>query len=378
MPYNDIKTILPQFAFKGKYQGVREITSGNVNTTYLLNYLDGAAPYQYILQHINTYVFKNPHEVMRNIAAVTDHLRASLLASNQPIQRRVMELIHTHDDAVLYRDEDGEMWRAYTYIDDAAALDLVETPEQMEEVGRGFGAFQKLLYNFPADKLHESIPHFHHTTKRFYAFVRAVDQDKAGRVKYLEDEIEFLFDRRRMMGEIIRMLEKQEIPLRVTHNDTKANNVLLDRETGKALCVIDLDTVMPGSALFDYGDAIRFGASTAAEDEPDTSKIGLDMAKTKAFTRGFIAETTGFLTDAELLNLPLGVKVITCELAMRFLTDYIDGDLYFKVNSPDHNLIRARAQMALLQDVERREDELNAMCARYVERNKDANGSGGR
>mgnify|MGYP000984408812 CR=1 FL=1 len=251
MLYNDIKTILPHFQFRGQYVQVREITSGNVNITYFLEYRDGAETCLYILQHINTYVFKNPHEVMSNIAAVTDHLRANLLKNNESPARRVLELIKTRDGQVLHQDEEGEMWRAYTFIDNAQALDLVDTPEQMEEIGRGFGSFQKLLFDFPADRLYHSIPHFHHTTKRFYAFVRAVDQDKGGRVRFLEDEIEFMFERRRMMGKIVRMLESGRLPLRVTHNDTKANNVLLDNLSGRAICVIDLDTVMPGSSLYD-------------------------------------------------------------------------------------------------------------------------------
>ena len=368
MTYNTIKNILPHFAFMGVYKSAQEITSGNVNSTYLLDYRDGVTKNLYTLQHINTYAFKNPREVMSNIVAVTEHLRASLRRNQEPTHRRVLELIRTHEGGVLYEDEDGDVWRAYAYISDCSALDKVETPEQMEEVGRGFGTFQKLLYDFPAQDLFQSIPNFHHTVKRFYAFVRAVEEDKAGRVAQLENEIEFMFDKRRMMGEIVRLLDSGRIPLRVTHNDTKSNNVLLDKFTGKAICVIDLDTVMPGSALYDYGDAIRYGASTAAEDEPDTSRIALDMQKTKAFTRGFIEETNGFLTPEELMRLPLGIKVLTCELAMRFLTDYIQGDLYFKVNSPDHNLIRARAQMALLEDVERRERDLEEMCAHYISR----------
>ncbi len=368
MTYNTIKNILPHFAFKGTYNSVREITSGNVNSTYLLDYRDMGQQYLYTLQHINTYAFKNPREVMSNIVAVTEHLRANLRRSGEAIDRRVLELIKTGKGGVLYEDEEGNVWRAYAYISDCSALDKVDTPRQMEEVGRGFGTFQKLLYDFPAQDLFQSIPNFHHTVKRFYAFVRAVEEDRAGRVAQLEDEIEFMFNRRRMMGEIVRLLDTGRIPLRVTHNDTKSNNVLLDKTTGKAICVIDLDTVMPGSVLYDYGDAIRYGASTAAEDEPDTSRISLDMEKTKAFTRGFIEETNGFLTTEELMRLPLGIKVITCELAMRFLTDYIQGDLYFKVNSPDHNLVRARAQMALLEDVERREQDLEAICARYITR----------
>lgn len=368
MTYNAIKNILPNFSFKGKYQGVTELVNGNVNNTYLLDYLDGSTRNQYTLQHINTYVFKNPHEVMANIAAVTEHLRGNLARNQENVDRRVLELIKTTRGGNLYEDEMGEYWRAYAYITDAQALDIVESPAQMEEVGRGFGNFQKLLYDFPAHQLHQSIPNFHHTLKRFYAFVRAVDLDKAGRVKSLEAEIEFMFSRRRMMGEIIKLLDDKQIPLRVTHNDTKANNVLLDKVTGKAICVIDLDTVMPGSVLYDYGDAIRFGSSTAAEDEPDTGKIRLDMEKAEAFTRGFIQETNGFLTEEELLRLPLGIKVLTCELAMRFLTDYIDGDVYFKVHSPDHNLVRARAQMALLRDVEAHEADLAAMCEGYIRR----------
>lgn len=366
MTYNAIKNVLSNFCFQGQYNSVSEVTSGNINTTYLLEYHDDAQPYLYILQHINTYVFKNPHEVISNISAVTNHLREALRRNNVDTARRVLELIPTRDGGNLHQDREGDVWRAYTYIDNAKALDVVNSADEMEQVGRGFGVFQKLLYDFPAQKLFCPIPNFHHTLKRFYTFVRSVDEDRAGRVRYLDKEIEFMFDRRRMMGSIVKMLDEGVIPYRVTHNDTKSNNVMLDNLTGEAICVIDLDTVMAGSALYDYGDAVRFGASTAAEDEPDVSKIALDMAKTEAFTKGFIEETNGFLTKEELLNLPLGIKVLTCELAMRFLTDYIDGDVYFKVNSPEHNLIRARAQMALLLDIERREADLQAMTERYI------------
>lgn len=366
MVYNDIKHVLPNFRFQGRYAKSREITSGNVNNTYMLDYEGNGSHYLYTLQHINTYVFKNPGEVMSNIALVTDHLRKNILKQNEDPDRRVLELVPTKEGTYIYKDESGEVWRAYRFIDNASALNQVDTPDQMEEVGRAFGSFQRYLYDFPAENLFVSIPNFHHTTKRFYAFVRSIDENKGNRVHLVEDEIEFMFDHRRMMGEIVRLLDSKVLPLRVTHNDTKSNNVLLDNETGKALCVIDLDTVMPGSSLYDYGDAVRFGASTAAEDESDTSKIALDMEKTHAFTRGFVSETNGFLTREELVRLPLGIKVITAELAMRFLTDYIDGDLYFKVHSPDHNLIRARAQIALLKDVERREADLDRMVSDLI------------
>lgn len=368
MAYNDIKNILPKFRFKGQYVSSSELTSGNINSTYVLQYQADGQALLYTLQRINTYVFRDPMGVMRNIASVTDHLKASLLKNSGSAERQVLELVRTVDGDVMYQDKDNGVWRAYTYISDALALDVVDQPAQMEEVGRAFGRFQRNLADFPADQLAETIPHFHNTTKRFYAFVRAVDEDRAGRVREVEDEIEFLFERRRMMGEIVRLLDSKVLPLRVTHNDTKSNNVLLDSQTGKALCVIDLDTVMPGSSLYDYGDGVRFGASAAKEDEEDTSLIHLDMEKARAFTRGFVQETAGILSPEEILRLPLGVKVLTGELAMRFLTDYLDGDLYFKVNSPKHNLVRTRAQMALLRDVERREDELQEMVQRYLTR----------
>ena len=258
----------------------------------------------------------------------------------------------------MHRDATGDYWRAYRYIDNAVPYDVLEKPRHYYEIGRAFGEFQRRLRTFPAQRLHETIPDFHNTTRRFYAFVAAVAEDRAGRVDALEDEIEFFFERRKMMNEIVRRLKTGELPLRVTHNDTKSNNVLIDQETDEAICVIDLDTVMPGSSLYDFGDAVRFGASTAAEDEEDLSKIGLDMEKYRLFTEGFLRETNGFLTEKEIGLLPLGVKVITCELAMRFLTDYIDGDRYFKVNSPTHNLARAHAQMKLLTDIEVKEEEM--------------------
>ncbi|MDL2317491.1 aminoglycoside phosphotransferase family protein [Eubacteriales bacterium OttesenSCG-928-A19] len=359
--YNEIKHVLNRFAFEGAFVDVQELHSGNINSTYRLWYrtADGRTN-QYALQHINSYVFKDPEAVMHNMALVCGHLRDSYQRAGLDPSRRMIELIPVVDDGVLCRDGEGGFWRAYHYIDGATAYDRVERPEQFFEAGRGFGEFQRMLVDFPATNLKETIPNFHNTPKRFYAFVASLDQDRAGRVAGLEREIDFIFDRRRMMGEIVARLASHELPLRVTHNDTKINNVMIDDETGKALCVIDLDTVMPGCVLYDFGDGIRFGASTAAEDEPDTSKIALDMDLFTQFTRGFLSEVKGFLTENELRLLPLGVKVMTCELMMRFLTDYIDGDLYFKVKSPKHNLVRARAQMRLLEDMEAKYDD---MCA---------------
>lgn len=360
MSYPAIEAILPHFAFRGTFRFAQELHSGNVNTTYHLIYDDQGMQRDYVLQRINSYVFKNPHEVMNNIALVTAHLRSNLIKNHQDPERRVLELIPAVDGSWMYEDN-GSFWRAYVFITDATAYDLVTSAELFGEIGRSFGNFQKHLYDFPAEQLFASIPDFHNTRKRFFTFVRSVEQNAAGRVAQAEAEIDFMFDHRKMMSSIVKLIDEGKMPLRVTHNDTKSNNIMVDNQTGKGICVIDLDTVMPGSVLYDYGDAIRFGASTAAEDEPDTSKIALDLEKTYAFTKGFIEETNGFLTNGELHLLPLGVKVITCELAMRFLTDYLDGDLYFKTNSPEHNLIRARAQIALLKDIERKEEALQKM-----------------
>jgi len=358
MVYNQIKQVLPHFRFEGYYVSAEELHSGNINNTYHLQYRKNGVPMHYLLQNVNTYVFHDPYAVMENIEKITDHLRRKYLAGGVDPTRRVLEIIPTIDGRTMHKN--GGYWRAYRYIENATAYDRVMRPKQFEEAGRAFGEFQRMLCDFPAGELHTTIPDFHNTTKRFYAFVRAVSEDKAGRVRALEPEIEFMFEHRRAMGTIVRELERGVLPLRVMHNDTKINNVMIDNDTDKAVCVIDLDTVMPGSALYDYGDAIRFGASTAAEDEEDTSKIALDMEKFKLFTRGFLSQVDGFLTPHEIELLPLGMRVITCELAMRFLTDYIEGDLYFKVKSPTHNLIRARAQMALLEDMERKADEVQA------------------
>lgn len=366
MIYNDIKFILPHFCFRGKYADGKELTSGNINSTYLITYSDGGEKYHYTLQRINKYVFKNPHDVMSNIEKVTGHISRAYEAMGEDPSRHVLSLIPTREGGYLHQDNEGNYWRAYSFITGASAYDAPRKDAHIYETGRAFGQFQRFLYDFPADMLHETIPDFHNTTRRFYTFVASVAADRSGRVRYVEDEIEFMFEHRKLMNRIVNKLENGELPLRVTHNDTKINNILIDDETDKATCVIDLDTVMPGSSLYDYGDAIRFCASTAAEDEPDTSKIALDMHAFKLFTEGFLSETNGFLEPDEIRSLPLGVLVITCELAMRFLTDYIDGDVYFKVRSPEHNLVRARAQMALLTDMERKYDEMCRMIEEFI------------
>ncbi len=370
MIYNDIKHILKQFAFEGRYISAEELTSGNINSTYLLTYqqADGSNKY-YILQKINTVAFKNPHELMTNIQLVVNHITASMARMKLDCDRKIQEFIISKQGNYIYQDDSNQYWRAYVFINDATAYDSIENPAHFYEAGRGFGQFQRYLFDFPAEKLTATIPDFHNTTKRFYAFVAAVAEDKVGRVAGLEKEIDFFFDRRKMMNKILSLTAEGVLPERVTHNDTKLNNVLIDNATGKALCVIDLDTVMPGSILYDYGDAIRYGASTAAEDEPDLTKIDVDMELFRLFTNGFVSEIANTITEAEIKNLPLGVLVITCELAMRFLTDYINGDEYFKVKYPEHNLVRAHAQMKLLEAFENKYEEMQEYVSGLISEN---------
>ena len=364
MDRNEIMQVASHFRLAGEVERFAELTAGLINNSYRLS----CGTKEYVLQQINTYVFKQPEQVMSNVQRVTEHLRRKLTEAGEDPARRALHLIETTDGGNMYRDEQGRCWRVYDFITDALTRDRVETAEQFRQVGAAFGEFQRMLFDFPAAELYETIPHFHDTRKRFETFRQAVATDRAGRVKDLAPEISFFLNREEMMSSIVVAIERGELPLRVTHNDTKTNNVMLDAQSGMALCVIDLDTVMPGSALYDYGDALRFGASSAAEDEPDLSKIWLDMDYFRAFTDGFVPQVRQALTVAELKLLPLGLKVITCELAMRFLTDYIDGDLYFKIRYPEHNLVRTRAQMRLLEDIEARYDELCAYTARLMEK----------
>lgn len=360
MLYNRIKHVLPGFCFEGVFEDIYEMQSGNINSTYCLIFRKGNERLYYTLQNINSYVFKDPAAVMHNMSLVCEHLRDGYKLEGVSPSRRVIELIETRDGGVLHIDAESMYWRAYRFINDATAHNTAEKPEFFYEAGRGFGEFQRRLHDCPAERLIETIPNFHNTKKRFYSFAASIDRDSAGRVKEVEDVIDFLFDRWRLAGQIVDRITDGTLPLRVTHNDTKINNVMIDDSTGCAICVIDLDTVMPGSALYDFGDAIRFGASTAAEDEEDLSKVSLDMDLFRLFTKGYLSEMNGILTAAEKSLLPLGVRVITYEQVLRFLTDYIDGDLYFKVKHPRHNIVRARAQMRLLEDIEKKYDEMHA------------------
>ena len=363
----NIERARKQFLFEGDFREAVEIKSGLINNTFHLIFdLPGGGIHEYILQEINTNVFKNPREVTENVRRVTEFLAAKYEAMGVDPARRVLKLISTREGGFLYIDADRLCWRAYEFVTGAAAYDRPENLDQFREAGRGFGTFQRMLSDYPADELYETIPGFHNTRARYDVFEASVAADAAGRAASVAEEIEFLRSRRGTLCSIMDALDAKEIPLRVTHNDTKINNVMLDLVTGEAMCVIDLDTIMPGTLLWDFGDSIRFGASTAPEDEPDVSKIDLDMNLFRAYAEGFLAEMGHSITAREIELLPRSVEVMTGELAVRFFTDYLDGDKYFKTKYADHNLVRTRAQIALLKAVEAKHDEMAACVAEIL------------
>ncbi len=309
---------------------------------------------KYILQKINKYVFKNPVQVMSNITAVTEFIRKKI---SDP--RGALHLLPTVQGLTYHRDDQGDFWRMYDFMD-GFCLDAPESDADFYESALAFGGFQEQLADFPADSLFETIPNFHNTPDRFRQLKESIQLNLVGRCSSAQPEIELALSMEEMGSRLQAMLEARELPLRVTHNDTKLNNVLLDSVTRKGLCVLDLDTVMPGLSAHDFGDSIRFGAATAAEDEPDSSKMRLDLHLFEVYTQGFL-HAAASLTDKEIEVLPLGAFTMTVEVGIRFLKDYLDGDLYFRTAYDNHNLIRCRTQLALAADMLKKWDEMNAI-----------------
>ncbi len=346
-----VKEILNQFNINVDAAPYGE---GHINTTYIAE----LAPDKYILQKINTNIFTDPDGLMKNIAAVTEFLRKTIIANGGDPKRETLNLIMTKDGAPYYRTKDGSCFRLYTYVENTVTYQNVEKKEQFYNAAKAFGKFQRQLAEFPAETLTETIKDFHNTRVRFEAFKQAVAEDKKGRKADVMKEIEFVLARENDCGVIVDAMSSGEIPVRVTHNDTKLNNVLFDADTDEAICVIDLDTVMPGSMLYDYGDSIRFGASSGAEDEIDLNKIYCDMELFRAYTKGYIEAMGSSITKNEIELLPFSAKLMTYECGMRFLADYLNGDTYFKIHRPNHNLDRARTQFKLVADMENKMDEM--------------------
>ncbi len=327
--------------------------NGHINDTYLCGG-DGSG---YILQRINTDVFKNPDEVMENIVRVTEFLRGKIAAAGGNPERETLTVIPTKKGESFLRADDG-CYRMYTFVQNTYSADTVENNGQLFEAGKAFGSFQKMLNDFPMEGLHETIVNFHVTPERVKQLDAALKVNFENRAEKCADEIALAKKYSSYADKIVEAIRAGEIPLRVTHNDTKLNNVLLDRTTGKGVCVIDLDTVMPGSLLYDYGDALRFGASSGSEDEKDLSKIWFDLDKFRAFSEGFLGEVGSCLTAKEREYLPLSALMMTYECGIRFLADYLNGDTYFKIHRPGHNLDRARTQLKLVCDIESKFDEM--------------------
>ena len=356
-----LKPIIEQFDIKGEVTGAKVYGSGHINTTYRVHTTEE----EYILQKVNTSVFKNMEQLVENVAGVTEYLTETIKNRGGNPRRETLQVIPTKDGQNYYKGDNGFSYRMYYYITDASCYDNVEKPEDFYESAVAFGKFQALLASYPADTLHETIPNFHHTAKRFEVFKKAVEQDVCGRAASVQKEIAFVMDHAADMPVLTDMLERGELPLRVTHNDTKLNNVMIDNQTGKGICILDLDTVMPGLSVNDFGDSIRFGANTALEDETDLSKVSLDLNLYDVYVKGFLEGCQGILTENELKMLPMGAKMMTLECGMRFLTDYLEGDTYFKIRRKHHNLDRCRCQFALVADMEKKWSEMEEIVQKY-------------
>ena len=350
-----MEKIYSRFQLDGLPISCTRYGSGHINETYLLV---TSRPHLYILQKLSTQAFKNVPGLMENIIAVTRHL-----GEQDSDPRHALKLIPTVDGKLYLATEDGEYWRMYEYVLDSLCLDKPESAEDLHQSGVAFGMFQNQLADFPAATLTETIPHFHDTPDRYRLFHEAIENDKAGRLESVRPEVERYLKHENEASFMMDLCRSGELPLRVTHNDTKLNNVMLDAATRTPLCVIDLDTVMPGLAANDFGDSIRFGASTASEDEKDLSKVSMSLDLYRAYASGFLKACGKRLTAKEIETLPWGAKLMTLECGVRFLTDYLNGDVYFHVKYPEHNLDRCRTQITLVEDMETKWDEMNAIIA---------------
>ena len=343
-----IENVVMQFDLPDGAWTAEPYGNGHINETYLVT----TGEKRFILQRVNGYVFPKPEDVMDNIERVTAFLKVQIEREGGDPARETLTLGKTHQGECFTYDREGGLWRMYLFVEDTVSCDLPDTPALFELSGEVFGKFQRQMGGFPADSLHETIHDFHNTPARYRQLEDAIARNEAGRLGSVTAEIEFCRQYEREVHALLDAMEAGEIPLRVTHNDTKLNNVLLDRQTGRGVCVIDLDTVMPGLAAYDFGDSIRFGASTAAEDEPDLSRVQFSLPMFEAFTRGFLKEAGQTLGAREIELLPMGAKLMTLECGMRFLADYLNGDKYFRVHREGHNLDRARTQFKLVRCME--------------------------
>ncbi len=366
MEEKNIREVCDRFQIAGEYRSYEVINSGHINTTYRVYFFRDGELKDYILQRVNTYVFQDPVSVMENISLVTEFIRAKIKQKQATAKRNVLHYSKTTEDKYYTYMSDGGFWRCCRYIDDSISFENTDDLKVIEESGKAFGEFQLYLSDFPVEKLSIAIPHFHNTERRYTAFRDAIEENAAGRVEDLKEDIDGYMELEEIATKLYRLQKAGVLPLRVTHNDTKISNILFDAKTKEHLSVIDLDTVMPGLVACDFGDALRVSASTGKEDERDLDKVAVDMQKYEAFTRGFVGSLKATLTDAERETLALGVVAMTVECGMRFLTDYINGDKYFKIHYPDQNLVRARCHLVLAKDMIKHLDEMQALVDQYA------------
>jgi Ser/Thr protein kinase RdoA (MazF antagonist) len=363
----NLEAIGRQFAISGEFISGGPYGTGHINDTYAAVYRQGAVERRFIFQRVNHNVFKHPEGLMANIVAVTSHLGRKIQASGGDPLRETLTLVPALDGRSHFRTATGDYWRVYVFIEGARTYEAVENLEHVSSAGRAFGRFQQLLSDFPADELIETIPDFHHTGKRFEAFSRAVEEDVKDRVGTARPEVDFVLQRGDRMNVFVDLLAAGGLRQRITHNDTKFNNVMIDDHTGEGVCVIDLDTVMPGLSLYDFGDSIRSLANTGAEDEPDLSRVEFDIGIFELYTRGYLEATRGLLQQAEVDLLPFAAQLMTLECGMRFLADYLQGDIYFKTHAPGHNLLRCRTQFKLVKGMEDTAAQMAAIVQRWAQ-----------
>lgn len=360
-----IREICKAYGLKGTFKNVSRLKRGHINETFCVNMDEDGREKTYLFQRVNHFVFKEPEQIIKNVHAVTDHVRRKLEAAGETdIKRKVIKL-YTHDGESLYVTEDGDYWRVMSFVYNATTYDVFDN-KLLRSVGYGFGRFLAMLSDFPGGDLYETIPNFHNTPMRYRALYKAFRDDPCGRADEIRAEVEYIRTTEQYADRFIDMYTKGKLPLRVTHNDTKGNNIMIDTSTGEPLAVIDLDTVMPGFAMNDFGDAVRFAANTAAEDEADLSKVSLDLERVKAFSDGFLPPMLGSFTDLEITNMPWGVILMTLETAVRFFTDYLEGDVYFKTDYPKHNLVRGRCQLALAKDAIAKLPDMERLIENYL------------
>lgn len=362
---NKISEVTEAFNLPGELKECIPYGNGHINDTYRLTCETPEGIRRYILQRMSRRIFKNPQELMENVSGVTSWLRKKIIENGGDPERETLTLLNSRENLPYFVDSTGDYWRIYLFIEGATCYEQVKDDNDFYQSAVAFGHFQRLLADYPAETLHETIKDFHNTPDRLEKFKKAVAEDICGRAASVQKEIDFILEREELTHALYDLQLDGRLPLRVTHNDTKLNNIMIDDETGKAICVIDLDTVMPGLTANDFGDSIRFGASTALEDEQDLSKVSCDLHLFDVYARGFIEGCGGALTDLEIDMLPMGAILMTFENGIRFLTDHLEGDHYFRIHREGHNLDRCRTQLTLVKDMQEKLPQMNAIIQKY-------------